>query len=127
MEKENITGQWWLTPLIPALGRQRQADFVVRGQPGLQSYFQETLSQKNKKKKEEEEEGERRGKREGRGEKEKEKEKKKKKKKKGSACWCTPITPASSRDRQISAQTQQVPGQPGLHAQNEPSRVDEQI
>jgi hypothetical protein len=20
-------GQWWLTPLIPALGRQRQADF----------------------------------------------------------------------------------------------------
>jgi hypothetical protein len=21
------TGQWWRTPLIPALGRQRQADF----------------------------------------------------------------------------------------------------
>jgi hypothetical protein len=22
-----FAGQWWLTPLIPALGRQRQADF----------------------------------------------------------------------------------------------------
>jgi hypothetical protein len=47
---------WWCTPLIPALGRQRQrqADFWVRGQPGLQSEFQdsqgyrETLSGKNK-------------------------------------------------------------------------------
>jgi hypothetical protein len=29
-------GQWWRMPLIPALGRQRQADFWVRGQPGLQ-------------------------------------------------------------------------------------------
>ena len=43
---------WWCTPLIPALGRQRQADFWVRGQPGLQSEFQvsqgytETLSWK---------------------------------------------------------------------------------
>jgi hypothetical protein len=27
--------------LIPALGRQRQADFEVRGQPGLQSEFQD--------------------------------------------------------------------------------------
>jgi hypothetical protein len=33
---------WWLTPLIPALGRQRQADFWVRGQPGLQSEFQDS-------------------------------------------------------------------------------------
>jgi hypothetical protein len=24
-------------PLIPALGRQRQVDFCIRGQPGLQS------------------------------------------------------------------------------------------
>jgi hypothetical protein len=29
-------------PLIPALGRQRQADFGVRGQPGLQSEFQDS-------------------------------------------------------------------------------------
>jgi hypothetical protein len=29
-------------PLIPAPGRQRQADFSVRGQPGLQSEFQDS-------------------------------------------------------------------------------------
>jgi hypothetical protein len=29
-------------PLIPALGRQRQANFWVRGQPGLQSEFQDS-------------------------------------------------------------------------------------
>jgi hypothetical protein len=28
--------------LIPALGRQRQANFWVRGQPGLQSEFQDS-------------------------------------------------------------------------------------
>ena len=33
-------GQCWPTPLIPAFGRQRQADFWVRGQPSLQSEFQ---------------------------------------------------------------------------------------
>jgi hypothetical protein len=33
---------WWRMPLIPALGRQRQADFWVRGQPGLQSEFQDS-------------------------------------------------------------------------------------
>jgi hypothetical protein len=32
---------WWHMPLILALGRQRQADFWVRGQPGLQSEFQD--------------------------------------------------------------------------------------
>jgi hypothetical protein len=31
---------WWRTPLITALRRQRQADFWVWGQPGLQSEFQ---------------------------------------------------------------------------------------
>jgi phenylpyruvate tautomerase PptA (4-oxalocrotonate tautomerase family) len=35
-------GRYWCTPLIPALGRQRQADFWVRGQPGLQSEFQDS-------------------------------------------------------------------------------------
>jgi hypothetical protein len=34
----------WLMPLIPALGRQRQADFWVQGQPGLQSEFQDSQS-----------------------------------------------------------------------------------
>jgi hypothetical protein len=29
-------------PLIPALGRQRQADFWVGSQPGLQSEFQDS-------------------------------------------------------------------------------------
>jgi hypothetical protein len=37
-----IAKQWWRTPLIPALGRQRQADFWVRGQPGLLSEFQDS-------------------------------------------------------------------------------------
>jgi hypothetical protein len=35
-------GQWWRMPLIPALGRQRQADLQVRGQPGLQSEFRDS-------------------------------------------------------------------------------------
>jgi hypothetical protein len=33
---------WWRTPLVPALRRQRQADFWVQGQPGLQSEFQDS-------------------------------------------------------------------------------------
>jgi hypothetical protein len=33
---------WWRTSLIPALGRQRQTDFWVRGQPGLQSELQDS-------------------------------------------------------------------------------------
>jgi hypothetical protein len=32
----------WRTPLIPALRRQRQVDFWVWGQPGLQSEFQDS-------------------------------------------------------------------------------------
>jgi hypothetical protein len=34
-KKEGRSRAWRRTPLIPALGRQRQADFWVRGQPGL--------------------------------------------------------------------------------------------
>jgi hypothetical protein len=33
---------WWCTPVIPVLGRQRQVDFWVQGQPGLQSEFQDS-------------------------------------------------------------------------------------
>jgi hypothetical protein len=35
-------GQWWHRPLILALGRQRHVDFLVQGQPGLQSKFQDS-------------------------------------------------------------------------------------
>jgi hypothetical protein len=35
-------GRWCHTPLVPAVGRQRQVDFWVRGQPGLQSEFQDS-------------------------------------------------------------------------------------
>ena len=36
----DAASQCWRTPLIPALGRQRQADFWVWGQPGLQCEIQ---------------------------------------------------------------------------------------
>ena len=39
---EGLSQAWWRTPLIPALGRQRQADFWVRGQPDLQSELQDS-------------------------------------------------------------------------------------
>jgi hypothetical protein len=35
-------GRWQYMLLIPALWRQRQADFWVWGQPGLQSEFQDS-------------------------------------------------------------------------------------
>ena len=57
--------QWWCTPVILALGRQRQADFWVQGQPDLQSEFQASQGytekpclKKKKKRKEEEKEKE---------------------------------------------------------------------
>jgi hypothetical protein len=42
LEKHTEAGRWWRTPLIPALGRQRQTDFWVQGQPGLQSEFKDS-------------------------------------------------------------------------------------
>jgi hypothetical protein len=38
----NSAGQWWRMPLIPALRKQRQSDFWVRGQPGLESEFRDS-------------------------------------------------------------------------------------
>jgi hypothetical protein len=42
LKKNKRAGKWWCTPILPALGRQRQVDFWVRGQPGLQSEFQDS-------------------------------------------------------------------------------------
>jgi hypothetical protein len=42
VKDKGIGRVWWRMPLIPALGRQRQADFWVRGQPGLQTEFQDS-------------------------------------------------------------------------------------
>jgi hypothetical protein len=39
---DQFAGQWWRTPLIPAFGSQRQADFLVQGQSDLQSEFQDS-------------------------------------------------------------------------------------
>jgi hypothetical protein len=43
---KNLKQSWarWRTPLIPAFGKQRQANFWVWGQPGLQSEFQDSHS-----------------------------------------------------------------------------------
>jgi hypothetical protein len=40
----NPSRHWWHTPLIPALGRQRQVNFWVWGQPSLQSEFHNSQS-----------------------------------------------------------------------------------
>jgi hypothetical protein len=42
LKTSSISRAGWCMPLIPALGRPRQADFWVRGQPGLQSEFQDS-------------------------------------------------------------------------------------
>jgi hypothetical protein len=42
LNKGRQAGLWWRLPLIPELGRQKQADFWVRDQPGLQSEFQDS-------------------------------------------------------------------------------------
>jgi hypothetical protein len=43
-QKSKTSWAWWHKPLIPALGGQRQVDFWVRSQPGLQSEFQDSQS-----------------------------------------------------------------------------------
>jgi hypothetical protein len=42
VNKRTLSRAWWRTSLFPALGRQRQADFWVQGQPGLQSEIQDS-------------------------------------------------------------------------------------
>jgi hypothetical protein len=42
VRSSGLSRAWWCMPLIPALGRQRQVDFRVQGQPGLQSEFQDS-------------------------------------------------------------------------------------
>ena len=42
MQEDKGSWAWLRTPLVPALGRQKQADFWVRGQPDLQSEFQDS-------------------------------------------------------------------------------------
>jgi hypothetical protein len=42
LKNMSLAGLWWCMPLIPALGRQKQVDFWVRGEPGLQSEFQDS-------------------------------------------------------------------------------------
>jgi hypothetical protein len=41
-KNNNKDGWWWCTSLNPALGRQRQLDFRVQGQSGLQSEYQDS-------------------------------------------------------------------------------------
>lgn len=42
-QNPRLTGQWWHRTIIPALGRQRQADFFVSMRPlGIQSEFQDS-------------------------------------------------------------------------------------
>jgi hypothetical protein len=46
VERGSQAGQRWHTPLILETGRQKEADFWVRGQPGLQSEFQDNQGDK---------------------------------------------------------------------------------
>jgi hypothetical protein len=42
IRNNDIAEQRWHMPLIPTLGRQKQANFWVRGQSGLQSELQDS-------------------------------------------------------------------------------------
>jgi hypothetical protein len=42
IKKAKYSWAWGRTPLIPALGKQRQPLFWVQGQPSLQSEFQDS-------------------------------------------------------------------------------------
>jgi hypothetical protein len=42
LKKSPESRAWWQTPLIPALGRQRQADLRVQGELGPQNEFQDS-------------------------------------------------------------------------------------
>jgi hypothetical protein len=42
VQKPTQSLPWWRLPLIPERGRQRQVDFWVQVQPGLQSEFQDS-------------------------------------------------------------------------------------
>jgi hypothetical protein len=39
---KDVCWGWWCTHLTPILKRERQADIWVRGQPGVQSKFQDS-------------------------------------------------------------------------------------
>lgn len=40
--KQQTAKQWWHIPLISPLGRQRQVNLGVQGQPGLQGEFKDS-------------------------------------------------------------------------------------
>ena len=45
LKSERRAGQWWCRPLIPELGRQRQADlYEFKASLGLQNEFQDSQS-----------------------------------------------------------------------------------
>jgi hypothetical protein len=112
-KKRKESRVWWHTPLIPALGRQRQADFGVRGQPGLQSEFQDSQGYTEKPclKKPTKTEKKR---------KEKKRKEKKGKEKKKESCpwWCTPSIPTQKKRQAVLY----VRGQFGLQTEFQDSQ-----
>jgi hypothetical protein len=102
-------------PLITALRRQRQADFWVRGQSGLQSKFQDSQGYKEKPCLEKQN---------------KTKQKKKKKKlliRVVVVLAFDPSTLEAEAGRSVNSRpvwpTESIPGQPGLHTQKKKKPV----